>query len=96
MADAFDCQVADFTGMVDAGDMDDNYCIKSTRHKATVQVDEAGTTATAATGVAVGIITATGGPTRFVADHPFLFVIRDMLTGTILFVGRLVDPADQD
>lgn len=98
MTDAFDDEIADFTGMADRCDMEGgNYHISKTRHKATVQVDEAGTTATAATGVAVSTTTSVGpsGPARFEADHPFLFLIRDRLTGTILFTGRYVDPADE-
>lgn len=62
-------------------------------HKAFVDVNEEGTEAAAATAV----VTRAAGPPaaaapRFVADHPFLFFIRDRATGTILFVGRVVDP----
>ena len=91
MTDAFSHELADFTGMVAAGDMEDNYSITSTRHQATVQVDEKGTTAAAATGVVVGL-RSVGGSLPFTADHPFVFLIRDRLTGAILFLGRVENP----
>jgi serpin B len=61
-------------------------------HKAFVDVDEQGTEAAAATGVTM--VTAAAVPERasFVADHPFLFFIRDTDSGTVLFAGRLADP----
>ena len=62
-------------------------------HGATISVDEAGTEATAATAVMV-LITGEPGPTPVTmrVDRPFLFLIRDGQTGTLLFVGRVVDP----
>lgn len=60
-------------------------------HGAFVVVNEEGTEAAAATAVVMemggGI-----GPPIFRADHPFLFLIRDRRTGTILFMGRVVNP----
>lgn len=61
-------------------------------HKAFVQLDETGTEAAAATGVMVGAM-AMRQRTVFNADHPFVFVIRDVKTGTILFIGRVIHPA---
>ncbi len=58
-------------------------------HQAFVKVDEEGTEAAAATGVVVGVESA---PPFVDATHPFLFVLRDDLTGSILFVGRVADP----
>lgn len=58
-------------------------------HEATVQVDEKGTVAAAAT--AAGVTRKSAAPT-IVLDHPFLFFIRDQLTGAILFTGRVADP----
>ncbi len=58
-------------------------------HQAFVAVDELGTEAAAATGVVVGPASA---PPTVDATHPFLFVLRDDLTGSVLFVGRVADP----
>ena len=78
---------ADFSGM----DGTKAFRIGLLLHKAFVEVNEEGTEAAAAT-VAVGLL---GGRVRernFKADHPFLFVIRDNATGSILFLGRILDP----
>ena len=62
-------------------------------HKAFVSVDEDGTEAAAATAV-IGVGTAAPSMvTKISADHPFLFVIRDLPTGAILFAGRISDPS---
>lgn len=76
---------ADFSGMNGTGGL----TITDALHKAFVTVNEEGTEAAAATGVVVG---PTSAPPQFVADHPFLFLIRDNVTGSILFLGRVVDP----
>jgi serine protease inhibitor len=57
-------------------------------HKAFIEVNEQGTEAAAATGVAV---VADGYP-EFKADHPFLFLIYDHFSGSLLFLGRVVNP----
>jgi serpin B len=61
-------------------------------HKAFVSVDEAGTEAAAATAVIVGETSVPGEPTDFTIDRPFIFLIRDIETGAILFVGRVLNP----
>ena len=63
-------------------------------HKAFVDVNEEETEAAAATIVAMkpGAFIRPEEPAVFVADHPFLFLIRDRQTGDILFLGRLADP----
>ncbi len=67
-------------------------------HQATVAIDEQGTEASAATaiitaGLNIAIETPTPPPPKVVvADHPFLFVIRDNPTGSVLFVGQVVEP----
>ena len=91
MPDAFDGAMADFSGMNGLKCESDPLCLLITDvfHKAFVAVDEEGTEAAAATGVVVGIESA---PPQVVIDRPFIFVIRDVETGAILFVGRVIDP----
>jgi serine protease inhibitor len=92
MPSAFDCGGAsDFTRMasLQAGAL----CISEVRHKATVEVNEEGTEAAAATS---GGIQLTSGPPTVVVDHPFVFVIRERFSGTILFMGRVMNPALRD
>jgi serpin B len=60
-------------------------------HKAYVDVNEEGAEAAAATGGVVGLTAFRPSPV-FRADHPFLFMIRDNHSGSILFLGRVVDP----
>ena len=61
-------------------------------HKAFVKVNERGTEAGAASGICV--VMGSLGPAlpTFRADHPFLFLIRDNRTESILFLGRVMDP----
>jgi serpin B len=88
MADAFDPTRADFTGM--NGGIEPLW-IGDVIHQAHVMVNEYGTEAAAATAVVMA-----GGamPSQLAvrADRPFIYVIRDLPTGTILFVGRVVNP----
>lgn len=88
MLDPFDPLLADFSPMAD-GDAADGFVISDVIHEAWIRVDEAGTEAAAATGV---VISDTSAPIPRVADHPFLLVIRDDLTGSVLFVARITDP----
>lgn len=62
-------------------------------HKALVAVNEAGTEAAAATAVIVVETSAPPPPLPVVIDRPFVFLIRDIETGTILFLGRVLDPS---
>ena len=91
MTDAFDARRADFSGMVGAGG--ERLCVSDVVHKSFVAVDEQGTEAAAATGITMRATAMLAGPVvRLVADRPFLYLIRDTRTGTILFLGRCVDP----
>ncbi|MGA9397920.1 MAG: serpin family protein, partial [Anaerolineaceae bacterium] len=91
MVDAFDPNKADLSGMDGARDL----YVSDILHKAFVAVDEAGTEAAAATVVIVGTTSMpVDQPLEFRVDRPFLFVIRDIPTGTILFVGRVMNPAN--
>lgn len=81
---------ADFSGM----DGSHWLCIKDVIHKAFVAVDEAGTEAAAATAVvmAVKAMPMFEEPLVFTLDRPFIFFIRDIATGSILFAGRVTNP----
>jgi serpin B len=61
-------------------------------HKAFVSVDEAGTEAAAATAVVMKLTATPEEPVGVTVDRPFVFLIRDIETGAILFVGRVVNP----
>lgn len=61
-------------------------------HKTYISVDEKGTEAAAATAIMMAG-SAPSKPIDLIADHPFLYLIRDTKTGTILFIGRVVDPS---
>ncbi len=89
MKDAFDATgKADFRGM---GWPKGELWISQIKHRASVEVNEEGTEAAAATAVGTATKSAPCYPI-FRADHPFLFMIRDNQTGSILFMGRIVDP----
>jgi len=88
---AFDAGQADFSGATGRRDL----YISDVIHKANVAVDEKGTEAAAATAVSVGTSAIASPPPVVVrADHPFVFFIRDQQTGSILFVGRVLDPGN--
>lgn len=86
---AFDPEQADFSGM----DGTDKLFIKAVVHKAFVAVDEEGTEAAAATGVMMQAASAPPTPVELKIDRPFIFMIRDIETEAILFVGRVLDPS---
>jgi serpin B len=89
MTDAFNATQADFSGMTKPSYLS----ISDVVHQAFVEVNEEGTEAAAATGVIMSLAMEVAGPTPvFRADHPFLFLIRDQQSGTILFMGRLASP----
>jgi len=79
---------ADFSGMTSKPEL----FISDVMHKAFVAVDEAGTEAAAATAVIVGLTAVPEPPVEVTIDHPFIFLIRDIETGAILFVGRVLNP----
>ena len=59
-----------------------------------IEVDEEGTVAAAATAIRISTrsLTSTPEKIKFIADHPFIFFLRDLKTGLLLFQGRVVDP----
>lgn len=75
---------ADFSGITGTKGLS----IATVEHEAFIEIDEQGTRAAAATGVAIAV---SHGPTVTI-DRPFLYVVRDRGAGTVLFVGRIADP----
>jgi serpin B len=63
-------------------------------HKAFISVDEEGTEAAAATAVIMPVLAAPSPAVEVTIDRPFIYMIRDLQTGTILFVGRILNPAE--
>ncbi len=87
---AFSQGGADFSGMTGNRDL----FISKVIHQAFVNVDEKGTEAAAATAVVIDRTMAPhhAEPKIFNADHPFVFLIRDNTTGSILFMGTIMKP----
>ncbi|WNG13420.1 serpin family protein [Cystobacter fuscus] len=84
MVDAFSDR-ADLSGV----SRQDQLLISAAQHQAFISVDERGTEAAAATAV---VIVRESAPPPFVVDRPFLFLIEDVETKSVLFLGRLVNP----
>ena len=89
MSTAFGSE-ADFSGIDGTRDL----YISDVVHQAFVAVDEAGTEAAAATAVIIGVTSMPVAPFELTLDRPFVFLLRDVQTGAILFAGRLVNPAE--
>jgi serpin B len=84
---------ADFSGISSATSLK----ISAVQHKSHIKLQEEGTEAAAATAVLVAQPRSTGGPpptvrASFEAKHPFLFLIQERRTGSVVFMGRVVDP----
>ncbi|MBN1825199.1 MAG: carboxypeptidase-like regulatory domain-containing protein [Candidatus Eisenbacteria bacterium] len=91
MKTAFSDVRADFSEMAEEEEIP--LFLSEVFHKSFVEVNEEGTEAAAATAVVMETLgLSTHFPPEFRADHPFLFLIRDKVTGAILFLGRVVDP----
>ncbi|MDP2866621.1 MAG: serpin family protein, partial [Elusimicrobiota bacterium] len=90
MPAAFTEGAADFSAM----DGTNKLYIQTAFHKAFVEVNEEGTEAAAATGIAMGVKSMPMAMLRFRADRPFLFFIEDAKSGLILFMGRLEEPKE--
>jgi serpin B len=85
------------TAFTDAADLsgmnaEDRLFIDKVIHQAFIEVNEKGTEAAAATGVSVSLTGALQEDV-FRADRPFIFLIRDVETGVIMFIGRVTDPS---
>ena len=84
---AFDASRADFSGIT----RDEPLYISKVIHEANIDVDEKGTEAAAATAVVMAAAGMATEPVMMTVDHPFLFALRDLPTGTVLFLGRVAD-----
>lgn len=91
MSDAFNPDAADLSGMSDVA-----LYIQEALHKAFIAVDEEGTEAAAATAIIIAETSAMppAEPIEVRIDKPFLFYIQDTTTGEILFMGRVLNPAE--
>jgi serpin B len=89
MEDAFAQKAANFDGIADT---DEDLYLHEAFHKTFVAVDESGTEAAGATAAVIGDTAVPADPFEFRANRPFLFAIRDRPTGSVLFLGRAVDP----
>jgi serpin B len=87
MPDAFTPGVADLSGIDGQRDLYVSIVVQ----QAMIEVDEEGTIAAAATGVGARDFSVAVTPTLRI-DHPFLFLLRDTATGSLLFMGRVEDP----
>jgi serpin B len=83
---------ADFSGIT----TEERLFISKIIHEADIAIDEAGTEAAAATAVVMGDISGPGEPVTVHVDRPFVFAIRDVQTGAVLFLGQVTDPSTQD
>ena len=86
MRDVFDRSKADLSGITGYKGM----YVSSALHKAFISVDEEGTEAAAATGIGISLVSLRY---QFTVNRPFIFMIRHKPTGTVLFLGRVMDPS---
>jgi serpin B len=89
MPQAFDPARADFSGMT----TQEQLFISAVIHQANIDVDEKGTVAAAATAVLMRATAIPAEPVTLKVDHPFIFLLRDVPTGAIVFMGRVLDPS---
>lgn len=88
MKDMFIGGVADFSGI----DGTNQLYVSSVIQKAFIEVNEEGSEAAAATGAVMMMRSMPAPPEQFLADHPFIFYLKDKLTGMLLFQGRVINP----
>jgi serine protease inhibitor len=89
---AFDCTRADFGAMFVFKE-NQRACVGSAVQKVFIDIDEKGTTAAAVTAMSMIVHDSTSPPPiQFIVDRPFLFVLRDEVSGVPLFMGRIVSP----
>ena len=90
MAEAFDSTRANFSGIAQGG-----IYISEVKHKTIAEVNEEGTVAAAVTSVGIQLASVQPPQENFImkVDRPFFVAIRDNVTGTVLFMGSIADPA---
>lgn len=87
---AFNPDQADFSNIIE----DMQLYISKVKHKTFIEVNEKGTEAAAVTSVEI-VVTSIEPSSQFIADRPFLFVIREKYTNSILFMGWVEDPSKE-
>jgi len=92
MVDAFDDAKADFSGMDGRSQW---LYIAAVLHQAYLEANEEGAEAAAATAVVMKFRSMPPPPLVVRADHPFLFLLREKQTGSLLFMGRVINPVAQ-
>ena len=80
---------ADFSNISEQYDL----LINEVTHQAFIETNEEGTEAAAATVVEIGVTSAPPPPLELKLDHPFIYIIRESSTNSILFMGRVTDPS---
>ncbi|MDP2308916.1 MAG: serpin family protein [Pseudomonadota bacterium] len=93
MPSAFDQVVADFSGISPLALAEPRLHVDRALHRTWVHIDEEGTKAAAATAITLAQNYSLEATTQIIADHPFLLLIRDTVTGAVLFVGHVADPS---
>jgi serpin B len=86
MTDLFNMGRCDLSGIVNG------YYVSDIFHKAFIEVNEKGTTAAAATAVTIEPRSAPTNANYFIANKPFIFLLRDTKTGSIIFIGKVENP----
>jgi serine protease inhibitor len=80
---------ADFSNITDLYDL----LINEVTHQSFIETNEEGTEAAAATVVEIGVTSAPPAPLVLKLDHPFIYIIREATTNTIIFMGKVADPS---
>jgi serine protease inhibitor len=88
MSVAFDSDVADFTRINSNGGL----VISQVKHKTYIETNEEGTEAAAVTSIGIEVTSEPSGPYNLAIDRPFVFFISEKTTGSILFIGTLMNP----
>ncbi len=88
-----DLGVTGLFGVAELGGIGPGVVVDGAVHSARIKVDELGTEAAAATAIEMAGAAPPSEPLVIRVDHPFLYLIRDNVTGAVLFVGRVLDPS---